>query len=299
VPDADDRAKRHRLRATFESEAERYDRARHGYPEAVFDDLERLAGLGPGSRVLEIGCGTGQATRSLARRGYAVLGLELGPGLAAIARRKLAGFPNVEVVVADFDEWQLPANGLEAGGVGGTGRAGAEAGGGTGGFDAVVVATAFHWLDPSTRLARIGELLRPGGALAVLRTDHVAGGTEGFWSEIEDCYRRFDPDPGPGSGPPDADEFSPPVAELEGEPFSAVTVSRHLADSRYTSAEFVDLMATFSPVIDLEPERRSGLLGCVGRLIDERYDGGIVRRELTTLRLARRDGAPAGADPLG
>jgi hypothetical protein len=58
-----------RLRETFDAAAERYDRARPGYPAAMFDDLADLAGVGPGCRVLEIGSGTGQATAPLAGAG--------------------------------------------------------------------------------------------------------------------------------------------------------------------------------------------------------------------------------------
>src|SRR6187549_3838365 len=82
-----------RLRVTFDEDAERYDRARPGYPTAVFDDLLALAGLGPGARVLEIGCGTGQATVPLAERGCEVVAVELGAQMAAVARSNLARFP--------------------------------------------------------------------------------------------------------------------------------------------------------------------------------------------------------------
>src|SRR5688572_7761630 len=82
-----------RLRVTFDEDAERYDRARPGYPSAVFDDLVELAGIGPGCRVLEIGCGTGQATVPLAERGCDIVAVELGAELAAIATRNLARFP--------------------------------------------------------------------------------------------------------------------------------------------------------------------------------------------------------------
>src|SRR5262249_50211102 len=92
-------------RATFDQEPERYDGARPGYPDAVFDDLASLAALGPGSRVLELGPGTGQATVALARRGYAVVAVELGAGLAVVAARRLAGFDAVEVVNAAFEDW--------------------------------------------------------------------------------------------------------------------------------------------------------------------------------------------------
>ena len=133
------------LRSTFEEVAELYDRARPGYPAPLFDDLAALASLPDAARILEIGCGTGQATIALAERGYQVTSLELGAQLAAIARRKLSAFPGVEVVNADFEAWQAPHAD----------------------FDAVVSFTAFHWIDPALRFEKAASLLREGGALAV------------------------------------------------------------------------------------------------------------------------------------
>ena len=57
---------RRRLRATYDEAALLYDQARPGYPEALFDDMVSLSGIPPGGRILEIGCGTGQATVPLA-----------------------------------------------------------------------------------------------------------------------------------------------------------------------------------------------------------------------------------------
>ena len=50
-----------RLRATFDQAGWLYDEARPGYPEALFDDVVAVSGIPPGGRILEIGCGTGQA----------------------------------------------------------------------------------------------------------------------------------------------------------------------------------------------------------------------------------------------
>ena len=51
----------------FDAVAERYDRVRPGYPAELFGELVALTGIGPGSRVLEVGWGTGKATVPLAR----------------------------------------------------------------------------------------------------------------------------------------------------------------------------------------------------------------------------------------
>ena len=84
------------LRRTFDSVADRYERARPTYPEALYNELAHLADLRPGDRLLEVGCGTGQATVPLARRGFQITCVELGHELAAVARRQLEPFPEVE-----------------------------------------------------------------------------------------------------------------------------------------------------------------------------------------------------------
>jgi ubiquinone/menaquinone biosynthesis C-methylase UbiE len=84
------------LRASFDDVAERYDRARPGYPAELFDDLAALTGLRAGDRVLEIGPGTGQATLPLARRALlACIGALVDRHGGRIAKRDL-----IELAVA-------------------------------------------------------------------------------------------------------------------------------------------------------------------------------------------------------
>ena len=54
--------------------------------------------------MLEIGCGTGQATVAVARTGCEIVAVELSADMAALARRTLAGFPAVRVDVAAFED---------------------------------------------------------------------------------------------------------------------------------------------------------------------------------------------------
>jgi SAM-dependent methyltransferase len=78
---------RQRRRLRFDEAADTYARLRPGYPDRLFDDLWDLADL-RAPQVLEIGCGTGQATLSLLLRGASVFAVELGPSLANLARAR-------------------------------------------------------------------------------------------------------------------------------------------------------------------------------------------------------------------
>lgn len=255
------------LRKTFGEAAELYDRARPGYPPELLEDLAQLAGLAPGARVLEIGCGTGQATMPLAERGYAIVAVELSAALAAVARRKLARFPAVEIVVSAFEDWPLP---VEL-------------------FDVVVSATAFHWIDPEVRMDKAADALRPGGKLAVVETHHVAGGDAAFFTDAQACYERWDPATPAGFRLPQADEVPATSEELEGSPrFEAGVSRRYEWEQRYSTAEYLELLLTYSGHRALEAGARRGLLDCISGLIDSRDGGSVAKRYLTVLRIARR-----------
>ena len=255
------------LRQTFDQAAELYDQARPGYPPALFDHLADLAGIGPGSRVLEIGCGTGQATVPLAERGCRVTAVELGAAMAAVARRNLAHLPGVEVVVAAFEDWPLPAEP----------------------FDAVVAATAWHWLDPGVRVRKAAKALRPGGALATIATHHVAGADQGFAVEAQACYLRWDPATKPGLRLPAAAGIPEDSQELDRSGrFGPAVFRRWERELSYSTDAYLDLLRTYSGHRALEPAARDGLLACIAQLVDARFGGRVVKCYLTELRVANR-----------
>ncbi|SEG91589.1 Methyltransferase domain-containing protein [Actinacidiphila yanglinensis] len=266
--DTPDETRRALLSRTFDEDAELYDRARPGYPPELFDDLRALAGTGPGCRVLELGAGTGKATVPLAEQGCRITAIEPGPGMAAVARRNLAGFGAVEVETTDFESWPLPREP----------------------FDAVVSATAFHWIDPAVRMAKAADALRPGGALAVVATLHVAGGTEEFFAEAQRCYERFDPATPAGLRLPSVEELDTRGHEEESARsgrFGPVAFRRHEWELAYTAAEYLEVLRTYSSHRALPPRAREGLLECIGALIERRYAGRVTKRYLTELRVAR------------
>jgi SAM-dependent methyltransferase len=234
----------------------------------LFADLADLADLHPGARVLEIGSGTGQATLPLAERNYHVTAIELGPNLAAVACRKLSRFPNVAVTVTAFETWPLPPEP----------------------FDAVVSATAFHWLDPAVRVTKAAEALKLGGVLATIATHHIDGGDVQFFVDVQDCYRRWFPE-SVGIRLPNANDIAMESDELEQSGlFEGAIFRRYEWGQAYSAEAYVDLLSTYSEHRALDEASRQQLLGCIGRLIAERYGGRIRKRYLNELRIARRRG---------
>jgi SAM-dependent methyltransferase len=205
--------------------------------------------------VLEIGPGTGQLTVPLAERGCTIVAVELGAGLAAVARRKLRRFPAVEVVTADFEEWPLP----------------------DGTFDLMIGATAMHWIDPEVLAGKASAALRPGGKLATVETHHIEGGTLPYFLEVQECYRRFDPA---------TPEFfvMPTAADIPADG----AAGRYEWDQEYSTAAYLDLLRTYSSTLGLSPSAAEGLLACIGGLIDGRYGGQITKHYLTQLILRDR-----------
>jgi SAM-dependent methyltransferase len=131
----------------FDEVAVEYDRSRPAYPDALVDQACEVAGIGDGDRVFEIGCGTGQLTRSLLARGLRVTALEPGDRLVGIAEENLRDAGDVEFLHARFEDTQLPR----------------------GRYAAVFSASAIHWVDPDLGWRKIADALAPGGTLALIQ----------------------------------------------------------------------------------------------------------------------------------
>jgi SAM-dependent methyltransferase len=265
-----DKDNRERLRVTFEGAPELYDRVRPRYPNELVDDLIALAGLPEQGRILEIGAGTGIATLPLAERGYQIVAVELGTNLAAVARRKLANFGNVEVVVSAFEELQLPEEP----------------------FDLVMSATAWHWVDPSVGYRKAAEALHSDGALAVFGYWHVGGGDQEFFERVQRCYVRFMPGSDSDVGLQDPASFASDTSALEQSGLFEKRATRtYLSAETYSRVQYLDLLSTYSGHRALNEEARKGLFDCIGGLIDTDFGGRIRKQYLHELVVAGRKNA--------
>lgn len=261
------------LRSIFDQIADRYQDARPDYPERLFDALVEAAELQPSDRLLEVGCASGKATLPLARRGYSITCVELGPALAAAARANLAGFPDVDVIEGAFETCQ-PTGGER--------------------FDLVFAATAWHWVDPSVRYQRAWRLLRPGGHLAIWSAVHVfPEHGDPFFAELQDIYDEIGEGlpanatwPRPGELPDDREE-------IEGSGMFEEAVVHHFDwEVSYDADSYLRLLDTFSGHIAMQPWQRSRLYSEIRQRFTQRPEGLLYRHWGAVLQVARRAEAP-------
>jgi SAM-dependent methyltransferase len=218
--------------------------------------------------VLEIGCASGKATLPLAGRGAAITCVEIGPDLAAEARRNLADF-DVHVVDADFETWE-PEPGTT--------------------FTLVFAATAWHWIDPAIRYRKAWALLRPGGHLAFWSATHVfpAGG-DPFFHEIQEVYDEIGEGLPAGTQWPTPGELPDDKAEIEASNlFGNVMVRQFDWEVTYTAHEYIRLLDTFSGHITMDGWKRERLYNEIRRRLGERPDGRLRRHWGAVLQVAQR-----------
>jgi SAM-dependent methyltransferase len=251
-------------RRIFGSAAAEYAAARPGYPERVYAILHDRCGLGPSSRVLEIGAGTGQATARLAEFGAAIVAVEPNE---ALAKHLLAGQqtgPGFELVLAAFEDVDPPESS----------------------FDLVASATAFHWLDREAAFPKIASILRPGGWLAL------------WWNVFGDPAV---PDPFHDATEP---ILPPPLGPLgsRGGEFALDVAARlrDLSDHGFRDAEHEavrwtlnldamttrQLYATYSNIARLPAADREEILDEVERIAEVEFDGHVQRRIVTPIYTA-------------
>lgn len=252
---------------SFDRVAALYNQYRVGYPPDVVAKIIDWGHICLGSRVLEVGCGTGQLTRPLLEHGAHVDAVELGQSLAGLARLNLAAYSQLSITVARFEEWALPSSP----------------------FDAVVCATSYHWLDRKVRAQRCAQALRAGGSLVVVYPHYVSGEHLSFFEDTQQYYVKWGLSTAPYFRLPNASQVPTKYQDIDECPdFS--TVERHYIPKTrtFTRDEYVGLLQTDSLILALPHAARDGLLADIAELIDTCYEGVVVRDFLYEVAVGRK-----------
>ena len=233
-----------RIAESFGVDVERYDRTRPPYPDELID---RIVTESPGPDLLDVGAGTGIEARQFRARGCTVLGVEPDARMAGVAR---AG--GLEVDVARFEDWD-PA-----------GRR----------FDAVVSGQAWHWVDPVAGAELAGQVLRPGGLIALFWHVFLPPSTVG--EAFADAYARVAPDSPVDlrATPARPQDMYRPVLDRAADglrgtgAFARPEEWRVTTERTYTTAEWVDLLPTQGLMTRLPADAVAEVSAAVGAAID-------------------------------
>jgi SAM-dependent methyltransferase len=234
---------------SFGEDAEQYDRARPGYPASLIDDL--LAG-NP-HMVLDVGCGTGIASRLLVDRGCQLIGVEPDPRMVTVGRAH-----GLVVEEATFEQWEP----------------------GSRRFDLLVSAQAWHWVDPPVGSAKAAAVLRPNARIGLFW--NVGHPLRELKKRLDEVYARL----APGLGRSSAllrnadDRFEATADALRStRAFSDVAVKVFTQDREYTTKQWLDQLPTHSDHRSLPPDQRHLLLEAVGDVIDEEGGRFVMKYE--------------------
>jgi SAM-dependent methyltransferase len=254
------------LRQTFDEVALLYNEARPRYPDELFSTLIDVAGLKTQSALLEIGPGTGQATKPLAQKGFQITAVELGGSLAEVAKHELLNYNNVTISNIAFEDAIFPPKS----------------------FDLVYAATSFHWIDPSVKYSKTHDLLKDRGHLAIIHTNHISDEHgDKFFMDSQPIYDRYDY----------TNKLQKPRLPKNGE-LTPTKVDEHLFKLihfqlfpiviTYTAKNFVKLLKTFSNHLAADKIIQQAFYQEIESLISDRFEGKIDKHFSMSLTVAQK-----------
>lgn len=244
---------------SFNEDAQLYDKLRPHYPDQIFTTLKQEANLNADSSVLEVGCGTGQATRSLTRFTQHITCVEPGESLLAVAKQK---FPNLTFVNCKFEDFKSDSK-----------------------YDMILSATAWHWVDPKMGYTKAYELLKDGGHLAILHNYHIETDPEAFHNKAQFIYRQYSnrsPDLG-SRGPIDETRKS-----LENQYFHLQQTKECQWEHTYTIDEYLALRNTYSDHRTMQQADRIKFEQQLRDFAEKEFDGKITKHYTTVIFIAKK-----------
>lgn len=154
----------------FRSTVPYYAEHRLGYPNRLIVRACALAGLRPGDRVLDLGCGPGLLAVPLARAGMRVTAVDPEPEML-VAAEQAAREAGQDVTFREGSSFSMPAD--------------------LGRFKVVAIGRAFHWMDGAATLRMLDAYVSPDGALALFGDEHPRTAENAWWRILREVSEEY------------------------------------------------------------------------------------------------------------
>jgi len=227
-----------KIKTTFTKISKLYNRARIGYPQLLIEDIIKFSELKEGDRVLDAGCGTGQATILFAKKSFKILGLDLGKEMIDTAIKNHNESPDVSFMVGSFEETDLNDNS----------------------FNLIISAMAWHWIPEETRNQKARRILKKDGSLALIWSWQQKRSSQ-FVSEVSMILDRFG---GMESGPAGSrvERIANNVKKelIQGKFFATIESKEYYEQIKFNKERYLDLVLSYGWVQNLSEKNRNSLV---------------------------------------
>jgi SAM-dependent methyltransferase len=254
-------------RTWYSPAADAYDRVRPRYAKKIIDRAVELAHLTPEAKILEIGCGPGNATVAFARLGYSLVCLEPNPDFCRLAQINCQQYSQIEILQTSFEEWKLEV----------------------GKFDAVLAGTSIHWVSQEIVYSKAAEALKDSGYLILLWNTGPEPTWE-TWQLLKEVYQQFTPEFQAYEGRKTQQEHLEAFGQivLRSGKFKDLVFELSIGELIYSTDDYLALLNTFSPYLKLPYQMRDDLFTGLRTKIDNKLGGKIELSYLSALQVAQK-----------
>jgi protein-L-isoaspartate O-methyltransferase len=247
--------------------ADAYNRTRPRYPMQLVSRAVELAELDKEAIILEVGCGPGTATTSFAKLGFSMVCVEPSLEACELARQNCAQYPKVEVKNTTFQEWELEP----------------------GKFNAVLSATAFHWIPAEIGYAKAADALKDNGYLILMLNMQIQPNYE-VYQVLHEFYQIHAPSLGQYETREAQEKNFRSFGNfaINSGCFQNLVSQELVCEATYSVDDYLMLLSTYSPYIALEPQKRDSLFAGLKEALEKKCGGSIEVSYLSGFHITRK-----------
>ncbi|BBD57706.1 type 12 methyltransferase [Nostoc sp. HK-01] len=248
--------------------AEAYNKARPRYPQNFIEQVIKAAQLSPDAKILEVGCGPGTATTSFAQLGYSMLCLEPNPDFFELAKQNCQLYPNVEIQNSSFEEWNLQPEQ----------------------FDAVLAASSFHWIPAEVGYPKAANTLKDNGHLLLFWNKELQP-SYAVYQRLSEVYQKHAPSLDRYESWETQQEIFKGFGSIviDSGKFKDIQFGEVTSDVVYSTDEYLALLNTYSPYIQLDADTKKTLFAELTQLINNDFGGSLQLSYISAFHICKKN----------
>ncbi|MDF2545114.1 MAG: methyltransferase [Anaerosolibacter sp.] len=255
------------MKYLFDEVVLNYEKRRPNYGAELFREIIKYGEITMDKSVIEVGCGTGQATKPFLEAKCKVIAVELGENLASYTRNKFRDYSNLEVIQSSFEDYECDNSS----------------------FDMLYSATAFHWIPDEIGYKKAYKIIKNGGTIALFwnkpSTNHK---DNPLHQKIQSIYTELLPQWSyKVTNNEDKSRYSSIINKLEQYGFTNIEFKLYHNIRKMTGIEYIELLNTYSDHLALEKSIKSKLFNAVRAAIEE-LGNELIINDTVDLYLARK-----------